>query len=274
MNKFYIKIFFFLLSISLYLNNKTIATELPKKNTKPKSRKFTIFKSKKCYHANDNTEEIYEKNKHLLYTDTKETISACKFMKTALKQLEYHATNKDGYRLIGTNSAYHILSYKKKQQGDTKIVKAEYVVFDLNKYNKIINKLWDPDSSNFFYAGSVKRKIARVYTPNLVIIQQRSRRWLWSRQKYFYAIAAKFKISENKTIFVMASPNINDHNSKNTKFFQNTIIKNANLFKVNIDSENDIRNGKLKKMFVNLSGYIVEKKKDHIYVTYFESISE
>ncbi|WBY54663.1 fam-a protein [Plasmodium yoelii yoelii] len=281
MNKFYIQIVFFLLIIFLYVNNKALATEVaPRKDTKPKSKKYTKpkskkdtkSKSKKSYPANDNTEEIYEKNKHMLYPDIIETLNARNFMGNALIQLEHHATSKARYKLFCRNYAYHMLFYKKKFRGHTKIEKVEYVVFDLNKYNEIINELWDPDSDNFFYVGSVKRKIVRVYNPNLVMIQQRSKKWPWSRQKYFYALAAKYKISENKTIIVMASGNIIDHNSKNTKFFQNTIIDNPNLFKADIDSEDDIRNGKLKKMFVNLNGYIVEKEKDYIYITYIESI--
>ncbi|VTZ80356.1 fam-a protein [Plasmodium yoelii] len=250
MNKFYIQIVFFLLIIPLYVNNKTLATELvPKKDKK--------HKSKKIYSTYDNTQLIYERNKHLLYTDTKETINACRFMNDALKQLEYHATSKEGYKLYGTNSIYYMYSYKKKHRGNTRVDKIKYIIKNPNKYTGLINKFWDPDSSNFFYLGSTKRKIVRVYGPNLVMIQHRCKVWPWSRQKYFYALAAKFKISENKTIIVMASGNINDHNRKNKKHFENTIVESANLFQAEVDSEDDIRSGKLKKMFVHLNGYIV-----------------
>ncbi|EAA21573.1 hypothetical protein [Plasmodium yoelii yoelii] len=104
-------------------------------------------------------------------------------------------------------------------------------------------------------------KIVRVYTPNLVMIQQRWKKLPWARHKYFYAIAAKFKISENKTIIVMASANIIDHNRKNKKYFENTIVESANLFQAEVDSEDEIRNGKIKKSYVNLSGYIVKKER-------------
>ncbi|EAA19542.1 hypothetical protein [Plasmodium yoelii yoelii] len=114
-------------------------------------------------------------------------------------------------------------------------------------------------------------KIARVYTPNLVIIQQRFKKRPWSREKYFYALAAEFKISEDKTIIVMTSANINDHNSKNKKPFENTLIKSANLFKIDIDSEDDIRKGKLKKAIVNIAGYIIKKEDKCLDVTHVES---
>ncbi|VTZ71896.1 fam-a protein [Plasmodium yoelii] len=230
MNKFYIQIVFFLLIISLCVDNKTHETELaPEKYTMPQSKKYTKPKSKKYAKSKSTkryltSEEIYEKNKHLLR--------------------------------------------------HTLIKKCEYTVDDPNKYNELVNMFWDPDSSDYLYAGSVKRKIVRVYSPNLVMIQQRSKSQLLRRQKYFYALAANFKISENKTIIVMASANINDHNRKNVKLFRNTIIENPNSFKADIDSEDDIRNGRLQKMFVNLNGYIVEKKNGRVYITYINSVDE
>ncbi|VTZ71954.1 fam-a protein [Plasmodium yoelii] len=304
MNKFYIQIVFFLLIISLFVNNKTHETELDpekyiipkfkndtklkskkdtnlkskkdtnlksKKDAKPKSKKDAKLKSPKRYLT---SEEIYEKNKHLLHNDPKETLQAYAYMNKALNQLEYHATSKDGYKLYDFYCYYNIKFYKKKHQGHTLVKKVEYTVVNLNKYNELINMFWDPDSSDFLYEGSVKRKIVRVYNPNLVMIQQRSKSHRLGRQKYFYALAAKFKISENKTMIVMASANINDHNHKNVKSFRNTIVENANLFKANIDSEDDIRNGKLQKMFVNLNGYIVEKKRNRVYITYINSNDE
>ncbi|VTZ78714.1 fam-a protein [Plasmodium yoelii] len=291
MNKFYIQILFFLLIISLYGNNKALATEVAPKTgakpksirytkpksiryTKPKSKKHEKPKSKKSYPANDNTEEIYEQNKHLLHPDIMEHINARNFMRDALVQLEYHANSRAYYKLFCRNYDYHMLFYKKKFRGHTKIQKVEYIIDDPNQYNEIINEVWDPNSDNYFYAGSVKRKIVRVYNRNLVMIQQRCKQWSWSREKYFYAIAAKYKISENKTIFVMASANIIDHNRKNNKYFENEIVESANIFQAEIDSEDDIRNGELKKMFVNLSGYIFEKRKNHIYITYVDSNDE
>ncbi|CDU16853.1 fam-a protein [Plasmodium yoelii] len=254
------------------MNKKTLATELvPKKDTKHKLKIHIPFKLKKIYTTNDNSEEIYEKNKHLLYTNPEETINAEKLMKEAVTHLEQHAKSKDGYKLYGRYFPYQMYFYKKKHQDHTDVEKIQYIIDNQKKYNALINRFWDPDCDNFLYKGLVKRKIARVYSPNLVMIQQRSKKWPWSHEKYFYALVAKFKISETKTIIVMTSANINDHNSKNEKSFQNTIIENANLFKTDIDSEDDIRNGELQKMFVNLNGYIIEKKKKHIYISYVDS---
>ncbi|CDU19181.1 fam-a protein [Plasmodium yoelii] len=261
MIKFYIKIFFFLLITSLYVNNKTFAAELVPKNKKSKS--------KKC----DNSEEIYKKNKHLLYADPKETESAYKVMEEALMKLEEHAANKDGYGFYNGYYTDDMFFDSGRQKDRTSIEKNQYIIYNPNKYNNIINKYWDPEYAHIFSTDFVKRKIARVYTPNLVIIQQRSRKWPWSREKYFYALAAKFEISENKTAIVMTSANIIDHNRQNKKYFENKIVESANLFQTEIDSEDDIRSGKLKKMFVNLSGYIVERINKCVFITYIEYIT-
>ncbi|EAA20137.1 hypothetical protein [Plasmodium yoelii yoelii] len=220
--------------------------------------------------SNDSSEEVYEKNKHLLCNDPKETKNACNVMKEALIQLEYHTTNIVDYGLYKIYYTDYVRFDNVKYQYNTNVEKKQYIVDNPDMYNKIINKYWDPDSDHFLYIGSVKRKIVRVYGPSLVMIQQRSRKWPWSREKYFYALAAKFEISENKTIIVMTSANINDHNPSNEKY-ENEIVKSANLFKTDINSEDDIRKGYLKKTFVNIAGYIIEKKDKYLDVTHVES---
>ncbi|CAD2099683.1 fam-a protein [Plasmodium vinckei lentum] len=262
MNKFYIQIVFFLLSVSVYLNNKTLAAEAaPGKAAKTKSNK--------PYYT---SREIYEQNKHLLCANPEEIKNAKKLMSEAVRHLIDHATNKEGYKYIGDNPDYDLYYYKKKHNGNTSVKKYQYKVRDPNKYNETINELWDPGCINLLDNKSSKKKIVRVYSPNLVIIQQRYKNWPLGRQKYFYALAAKVEISENKTIIVMTSANINDHNPSK-KEYKNTIIENANLFTTDIDSEEDIRNGKLNKAFLNIEGYIIQKKDKNVDITFVNSLS-
>ncbi|CAD2099651.1 fam-a protein [Plasmodium vinckei lentum] len=262
MNKFYIQIVFFLLSISIYVNNKTLATETA-------SEENTNTTPKKCYPT---PEEIYEQNKHLLCANPEEAHQAIKLMGEALIHLVYHATNKDGYKFIMDGPDYDLHCYKKKHNGNTNVEKYQYKVRDPNKYNQEVGKLWDPDNDHFLDRYSCKRKIVRVYSPNLVIIQQRYKNWPLGRQQYFYALVKKSQISENKTIIAMTSANINDgYPSK--KEYKNRIIENANLFTTDIDSEDDIRNGKLNKAFLNIGGYIIEKKDNCVNITYVNSLS-
>ncbi|EAA15677.1 hypothetical protein [Plasmodium yoelii yoelii] len=105
------------------------------------------------------------------------------------------------------------------------------------------------------------------------MIQQRYKKKFGRRQRYFYALFTKAEISENKTIVVMNSANINDHNPSNKKY-KNKIVKSANLFKTDIDSEEDIRKGKLKKTFANLIGYLIEKRDRYIHIIYVGSVSD
>ncbi|CXH19269.1 hypothetical protein PBNK65E_000491400 [Plasmodium berghei] len=71
MNKFYVKIVLFLLTNSLHVNNKTLSTD-------PGPIKYVTFISRKRYLT---PEEIYEKNKHLLFIDPEETEKADEVMK-------------------------------------------------------------------------------------------------------------------------------------------------------------------------------------------------
>ncbi|CAD2112519.1 fam-a protein [Plasmodium vinckei] len=194
-------------------------------------------------------------------------------MNEAVNALEHHATSKDGYKLYENHGGRNMSYYKKKHNGNTDVEKFTYKRSNPNKYNKVVGRLWDPDILNTIDHKSVKRKVARVYNPNLVIIQQRFKKWPWGRWKYFYALATKVEISENKTIIAMTSANINDHHPSD-KEYKNTIIENANLFKTDIDSEEDIRKGTLEKAFVNIAGYLIEKKDNQVEIIYIESIDE
>ncbi|CAD2099540.1 fam-a protein [Plasmodium vinckei brucechwatti] len=228
MNKFYIQIFFFLLSVSVYLNNKTLATA-------PDIGMAKKIKIKKRW---DTPKEIYIKNKDLLCANPNEITNAVKLMNEAATHLEHHATCKDGYKPWRWNSQLNNVLYKKKH-GDTVVQKMNLNYYHVHTYDKITNILWDPALANKFNRGSVK--------------------------------TAKFDISEDKTIIVMASANINDgYNSK--KKYKNTIIENANVFKTQINSEHYIRNGILKKTFVNIAGYILERTRAYVNITYLESI--
>ncbi|CAD2096689.1 fam-a protein [Plasmodium vinckei] len=260
MNKFYIQIVFFLLSVSVYLNNKALATA-------PDPAIARNIKPKKCW---DTPKEVYEKNKHLLCTNPKEIANAVKLMNEAATQLEHHATCKDGYKPRRWNWELNNILFKRKH-GDAVVQKMVVKYYHAHTYNEITNILWDPALANKFNNSSIKRKIVRVYNPNLVIIRQRYKSWFGGPQKYFYALAAKFDISEEKTIIVMTSANINDHHPSK-KEYKNTIVESANLFKTVINSNNSIRKGRWKKTFVNIAGYILEKTRAYIDITYLESI--
>ncbi|CAD2094914.1 fam-a protein [Plasmodium vinckei petteri] len=280
MNKFYIQIVFFLLSIFIYVNNKTLATEPApegntktktneetKEETKEKTKEKTKTESKKRYPT---SEKIYEENKQLLCTDLKEIENAVKLMKEAVIHLVYHATNENDYKLCKSSIDYN-RTFSRNKDGDIDVQRISFVYYNLKNYNELINLFWNPSFANNFNNGSVKRKFVRVYNPNLAIIQQCYKDSIFGRWKYFYALAAKVEISEDKTIIVMTSPNINDHHPSKKKY-KNTIIESANLFKIDIDSDDDIRKGRWEKTFLNIAGFIIEKDLGCVGITYLESI--
>ncbi|SCM13546.1 fam-a protein [Plasmodium chabaudi adami] len=144
-------------------------------------------------------------------------------------------------------------------------------LYILRSYEDIINFLWNPNAPHIYCDDFINGKFVRVYNPNLVMIQHRYKNRAQSAQGYYYAFAKKAQISEDTTIIVMSSANINDYNPSK-KIYKNRIIERANSFKTNIDSEDDIRNGKLIKMFVNLSGFIIKKEDTHVEITHIDSI--
>ncbi|CAD2097545.1 fam-a protein [Plasmodium vinckei] len=275
MNKFYIQIVLFLLSIFVYVNNKAFASEPAPQKVPPKvpqkappkdpNKPTTSEPINRCL----TSKEIYEKNKDLLCTNPKETKNAEELMNEAVKQLEIHATDIRNYKICIVGLHPDPTLYKKKLENKTDVEKIEYSVYDSNQYNEIINKIWDPDHANPFNPGDVK--IVRVYNPNLVMIQHRYKKKSGSSHKYFYAFATKVQISENTTVIAYTSANINDHNPS-AKKYENTIVQKANSFKTDINSEEDIRKGKLKKAFVNLAGYYIKNHGMNVDVTYIESI--
>ncbi|SCL92159.1 Acidic phosphoprotein precursor PCEMA1, putative, partial [Plasmodium chabaudi adami] len=206
---------------------------------------------------------------HLLCTNPEEIKGARELMNEAIEHLKKHAESVDDYETCRTDPYLHMLLYKKKHDKKTDVEKIHYTICGDNQYYDIIYNIWDPNHASPFNNGAVK--ITRVYDPSLVMIQQRYEKKFLSRPKYFYALVKRAQISGNKTIIVMTTPNINDHNPSK-KTYKNKIIENANLFKTDIDSEEDIRKGKLEKTVVNLAGYIVEANGSYINVTYVESI--
>ncbi|CAD2105288.1 fam-a protein [Plasmodium vinckei] len=258
MNKFYIQISLFLLSVFVYANNEALATE-------PVTGENTKHQLRSRYAT---PEELYEKNKHRLCPGHNHT-PAIKLMNEAVKQLEYHATSKDGYKVYRQSPSDDISYYVKKFDDQTDILKVNLNIYTSSQYNDIINRIWDPNGPNLFNKGTAK--IMHVYNPNLVIISQLCNKDSKNYQKYFYALVSKVEISENKTIIAMSSINLIDGNPS-TREHKNPILKNVEPFNASLHPKDYITNEKYKQIYVNLAGYLIEKKGDDLEITYIESI--
>ncbi|CAD2103488.1 fam-a protein [Plasmodium vinckei brucechwatti] len=190
-------------------------------------------------------------------------------MNEAAKQIEYHATSKDGYEVYAQSPNDSISYYVTKFDGQTAILKVNLNIYASSQYNDIINRLWDPNGPKIFNKGTAK--ILHVYNPNLVIISQLCKKDSKNYQKNFYALVSKTEVSKDKTIIAMSSANINDGNPS-TREYKNPILKNVEPFKAFLHPKDYITNEKYKKIYVNLAGYLIEKKGDDLEITYIESI--
>ncbi|KEG00186.1 hypothetical protein YYE_04963 [Plasmodium vinckei vinckei] len=91
-------------------------------------------------------------------------------------------------------------------------------------------------------------------------------------QKYFYALVSKTEISKDKTIIAMTSVNVNDWNPSNIEY-NNPILENAKSFTSVLHFKDDFSPYYI-QIYVNLAGYIIEKKGDNLEITYIESVSD
>ncbi|CXI94990.1 hypothetical protein PBK173_000387900 [Plasmodium berghei] len=73
-------------------------------------------------------------------------------------------------------------------------------------------------------------------------------------------------------MIIVVSSDMNDHDGGKNKKYVNPFVESANSFKPDIDSEEDIRNGDLYKMYINLVAFFIKKETDCVKVTYFISI--
>ncbi|SCM03543.1 fam-a protein [Plasmodium chabaudi chabaudi] len=220
---------------------------------------------------NYGSDELYEQHKHLLCTDRGEIIRAEKVMKEAVSLLMHHATTESS-----NDKPYKSKNDKKlnmeKHEGDAYIGKSNHKYPDSDMYTDLVDMLWDPSCSQKPDKTLKNGKVIRVYTPNLILVQYRYKNNNEDFQRYFYALARKHQVSEDTTVIAMTSGNINDHNSADTRIYTNPIVESANLFKTEVNSEPDIRRGELKKMFVNLSGYLIKKESNYVDITYVRSM--
>ncbi|VEV57597.1 fam-a protein [Plasmodium vinckei vinckei] len=258
MNKFYIQTALFILSIFSYANNGALAAE-PAPGEDTKKQPLSPYAT---------PEEIYEERKHLAYRGLNYT-SEIELMNDATKQLEYYATTKDGYEPYLQNPTDSISYYIKKFDNETNIIKVHLNIYDSSQYNAIINRIWNPNAPNIFNKG--RAEIGHIYNPNLMFIRQFCEKNSKGYQKYFYAFVSKTEISKDKTIIAMASVDINDWNPSNIEY-KNPILERANSFKCTFEIVEHITNKKYITIYVNLAGYLIEKKGDALEVTYIESI--
>ncbi|CAD2111716.1 hypothetical protein YYG_04465 [Plasmodium vinckei petteri] len=213
----------------------------------------------------------------LLPADSEEANHAADVMAEALVFAYKHVQNTKLYKLYLKEDEGATLYFKRVNNID--IAKLELTIPNPNSYDGIINMLWNPNGEKNFDSSFIKGSFSRIYNKNLVIVQRRYKNSLGSGQIYYHALANKVEPSKDKTIIVMTSSDMNDHDVKPLKKYVypiieyvNPIVEYVNSFKPHIDSEDDIRNGRLSKMYVNLVAFFIKKEADCVKVTYVSSI--
>ncbi|CAD2084433.1 fam-a protein [Plasmodium vinckei lentum] len=255
MNIEYTKTIFLLVSLFVYASNETLGEETAKEITLGNiaSKNFTLTLD------NDSSGD------NLLCTNPEEITKATEVMDEAITLLRNHAKNKDGYSLYHSEKNANLYFTK---PGNPEAGKLSIIIQDPNKYDDIVTLLSNPNGAKYFDDSFISGKISRLYNTNLALLQQRHKGRIGSLKKYFYALMKKVNVTPKETIIAYVPTDINGHNNSNNKSFNNTVLKKANSLKIDINSEEDIRKGKLKKTFVNVFGYIVKKEIDHINITY------
>ncbi|CAD2087400.1 fam-a protein [Plasmodium vinckei lentum] len=270
MDKCYIKAALFLLNLFAYMNNNALATELaPKKSFIKSLFKKSVNKNNDVTSPNNISNKIDEPSDPLICTNPDEIKKVEKLMSEAIEKLQEHGIHSNDYSLYQHYDDDTNVYYKKYKHLD--IQKIDTKVYNTDKYEDVINRLFTLNDEKHYGYLLVKGKIVREYNPNLVMIQHRYIN-LQGFKGYFYAIAGKHEVSEDTTVIALASANINDYNEHDQNFYRNSIIESANSFETEVNSEKDIRKGLLNKMYIHLSGYIIKKKSQHIQVTSIHSM--
>ncbi|VEV57609.1 fam-a protein [Plasmodium vinckei vinckei] len=268
MNKGYIKIALVLLSVAGYMKNIAFANEniLSTDSSNEECKQLLsadIEHFKQLFSINSEDVE------RLLCTDPNEAKQAEDVAAEALAHLQYHAENTDDYYLYSKEDEGAIIYFK--SFNGTDIGKLDLIIPNPDCYDDIIKMLWNPNAGKYFDDSFIKGQIARIYNINLGILHQRQRN-IRSWHGYYHALCSKRELSRDETVIIMVSSNMNDHDHKNNKDYINPIVESANSFKPDIDSEEDIRNGKLSKVYINLVGFIIKKEPDYIKFTYIVSV--
>ncbi|CAD2109125.1 hypothetical protein YYG_01624 [Plasmodium vinckei petteri] len=258
MNKGYIKVVLALLSVTGYMQNIAFASDsAPSANSSNEEAEQVVY---------ENPEEIEQ----LLCNDPEEAKQAEALMADVLDIAQKHVEHTDDYSLYYKIDKGAILY--SKYIGDAEVGKLELIVPNPDSYDDMINLIWNPNSGKNFNDSFVEGFVSKIYNPNLVVVQQRYINYTGSGYRYFHALANKVKLSEDETAILLTSSDMNDHDGRNNSEYVNPIVESANSFKPDINSGEDIRNGELYKMYVNLAAFFFKKEADCVKVTYLSSL--
>lgn len=259
-----------------------------------------IASSNQTYNSNNNNANAglqggmsLEGLDHLVCKNENEIKKINQIVAEATNVLKELATTEDGYTLYNSKGRDFSLYFKKFVDYD--VGKVRFQIKNSSKMNELINKIWDVNGSRIIDSNFIEGKIVRIYDNNTVLIHQCYKGSFGVDGRYFYIVANKKQIDEDTHIITCISINVDDSSSlsetsdkkssestsstdcdiecvKQNNFFKNPLVKSADTFFITVDPVAYNVNTSLKKMFINISGYVVSKKGSNIDVVYVSSI--
>ncbi|CAD2084422.1 fam-a protein [Plasmodium vinckei lentum] len=247
MNKGYIKVVLALLSVTGYMQNLAFASE-----------------------QDPSTNSSNGTSTQVLSANPEEAKQAAAIMADALNIAKKHAKHTKEYTVY--DKLDDVTLYLKEVNGD-EIGLLEFTIPNPDSYANVVDLIWNPNGAVHIDEKFIEGSTPQTYNENLVIIQQRYKSVLGNSQRYYHALAGKFELSENETAIVTASSNMNDHDGyyTNSKYV-NPIVESINSFCPEIDSQEDIRKGKLYKMYINLMAFFIKKEPKGVKITHLSSV--
>ncbi|SCL91129.1 fam-a protein [Plasmodium chabaudi adami] len=243
MNKGYIKIALALLSVAGYMQNIAFAIEhaaaTTSSNEKFEQLSLRVKQAKEAQQAKE-AEEAKE---------------AAYVMDEALNIAKKHAEDLDGYELYYEKNKGTRLYFKRVNNTD--VGRLDLIIPRPNSYDTVVDILWDLNGEKKFDDSFVEGLTSKIYGLDFIIRQKRYKSGTGSWKSYYHALAKKVELSEGETAIVFVSSNMNDHDGGENSEYVNPIVESANTFKPDIDSQRDIRNGELSKMYVNISAFFI-----------------
>lgn len=240
-----------------------------------------------------NVKQFKETAPQLLCNDEKEAEEVAAIIKEATGVLKDLATTEEGYTLYSSSKSEYSL-YFKRVHGDD-VGKYQFQIPYPEKFEKLIDRIWDANGSKLIDPNFMEGKIIRVYDENTVLVHQCYKGSFGVEGRYFYVLANKNKVDDNTYVIMCVSVNVNDNHSeeepittrftslknnsgtcagsgKNDHLFLNPFVKKANTILIHVNPNECGLNTSAKKMFINLSGYVIRKDNSNIDVTYISSV--
>ncbi|CAD2084706.1 fam-a protein [Plasmodium vinckei brucechwatti] len=273
MNKGYIKIALALLCVVGYMQNVASASETAvATNSSNEEVKQLFTNTEKVKQQLSAPPKKAKQQLNLRYKQQncfapEEAKQAEDVMAKALNVAKKHAKHTNDYKVYyAENGAIlHFKSLKNASMG-----KLVFTIPNADSYADIVKMLWDQNAEKKLNDSFIEGKISRMYNKNLAIIQQRYQGPIWTT--YYNALANKVELSEDETAIVLVSSNMNDHNSSKGMNYVNPIVKSANSFKPDFNSEIDIKIGLLHKAYINLMAIFIKKEANGVKITQLTSI--